>query len=93
MVSANVHLGADMRLSSEPRRVERGRVLGYLTVRTDEGEARIAGTPERMRVLAAEAERAAGQAENLLRIEALLADAGNGDRPSRASELPGVSGS
>ena len=90
MVSASVHLGADMRLSSEPLLVERGRVIGFLRVRTDEGEARIAGSPERMRALAAEAERAAGQAENLLRIEALLADANNGDRPSGASELPGV---
>jgi hypothetical protein len=76
MVSVSVHLGADTRLVSEPLRVDRGRVLGYLKVRTDEGEARIAGTPEQMRELAAEAERAAGQAEHLLRIEALLTNAG-----------------
>jgi len=75
MVSASVQLVADMRLKSEPLRVERGRVLGHLRVRTERGDVVIFGVPERMRELAAAATFAADQADELLRTEGLLAEA------------------
>lgn len=76
MVTATVQLVSDTRLSWEPLRVNPGRALGYLRVRTDAGEAVIFGSPERMREFAAAATLAAEQADELLRIERLLADAG-----------------
>jgi hypothetical protein len=76
MVTASIQLAPDTRLSSEPLRVEPGRVLGHMRVLTDSGEACIYGTPEWMHALAAEASRAAEEAEHLLRIEQLLLDAG-----------------
>ena len=83
MVTASVQLVADARLTWEPLRVERGHVLGYLRVWTDCGEAVIFGTAERMRAFAAAATLAAEQADELLRIEALLGEAGVLERTER----------
>jgi hypothetical protein len=76
MVTAHVHVVSGTRLSSEPLRVDRGHALGHLRVGTSDSEAIIFGTPERMRELAAAATLAAEQADELLRIEGLLAEAG-----------------
>ena len=76
MVRASVQLLEDTRLMWEPVRVEPGRVLGHLRVRTDGGDAVIFGTPERMREFAAAAMLAAEQADELLRVQTLLAEAG-----------------
>ena len=82
MVSASVQLTADTRLASKPLSVKPGDALGQVKISTPGGEADVTiyGVPQRMRELAVEIERAAGQAEHLLRIEGLLADAGRLER-------------
>jgi hypothetical protein len=75
MVNASISLTAETGFTWEPLRVERGSVLGHLRVRTHQGDALIYGTPEQVRKLAAAATLAAEQADDLLRLEGLLADA------------------
>jgi hypothetical protein len=84
LVTASVHLNAETRLEPRPLQVERGRVLGHIGVRTGGGEAVIYGEPERMRELGAAFAWAAEQAEDVLRIEELLVEAGASERAEAA---------
>jgi hypothetical protein len=76
MVTASVQLVPGTLLLAEPLRVERGHTLGHLRVCTDDGEAVLYGTAERMRELAAAVILAAEQADELARVEGLLVEAG-----------------
>jgi hypothetical protein len=81
MVRTTIVLGAESGLVGEPMALDGGRVLAWLEIREDYGgSATILGDPAQMRELAAAATNAAEQAEEMLRVGELLADAGLAER-------------
>jgi hypothetical protein len=78
MVRATIDLSAETRLASEPLAVRYGRerAVGLVQIRDHEGWAVVMGAPGQLRALAEEATRAAEQAEEMIRVAELLADAG-----------------
>jgi hypothetical protein len=82
MVRATIDLSPETRLASEPLAVDYAheRAVGLLQIREPGGSALVMGAPAQLRALAAEATRAAEQAEEMIRVAELLADAGLMDR-------------
>ena len=82
MVRTTIDLSAETRLASEPLAVTYGpeRAVGLVQLREPGGWAVVMGAPAQLRALAAEATRAAEQAEEMIRVAVLLADAGLTER-------------
>jgi hypothetical protein len=73
MVRTTISLTPDARLESEPMAVDHGRerAVGLVYVR-DGGAAVVMGAPAQLRALAATANNAADQAEEMIRVAELL---------------------